>query len=131
MSSLDRSRPEASVIPTAEAGSSTRRATAPMLVRTVERMTAEHLHHPANATDDTLATASVILGVLGLLPVPGLPAAIAAMICGGVAWARDGRSGRATAGLLLGLVGVLLPVAFLVVYCGILGYPFPIHRYRG
>jgi hypothetical protein len=29
------------------------------------------------------------------------------------------------------VLGVLLPIPFLVVYCGILGYPFPIHRYRG
>jgi hypothetical protein len=94
-------------------------------------MTADHLHHRADASDDALATASVILGVLGLLPIPGLPASVAAMVCGGIALARDGRSGRATAGLCLGVLGALLPIAFLVLYCGVLGYPFPIHRYHG
>jgi hypothetical protein len=84
-----------------------------------------------NQPASDLATTSVVLGVAGLLPVPGLPAAIAAAICGGIARSRHDRSGRATAGLWLGVVGVLAPLLFLFVYCVVLGYPFPIQRYQG
>jgi hypothetical protein len=87
--------------------------------------------HVPTRSDSDLGTASLALGIAGLLPIPGFPAAVAAAICGWVARSRDDRSGRATAGLCLGLVGVLAPVVILFVYCVVLGYPFPIHRHHG
>jgi hypothetical protein len=30
----------------------------------------------------------------------------------------------------LGVTGIVAPLLFLFVYCVVLGYPFPIHRYR-
>jgi hypothetical protein len=87
--------------------------------------------HARTRSESDLGTASLVLGIAGLLPIPGFPAAVAATICGWVARSREDRSGRATAGLWLGVLGVLAPVVLLLIYCVVLGYPFPIHRYHG
>ncbi len=68
-----------------------------------------------------------MLGVLGLVPIPGLAASVAALVCGYCA-GRDNE--RARAGIILGWIGVAAPVVLLFVYCVVLGNPFPIHRYH-
>jgi hypothetical protein len=82
----------------------------------------------------SLGTVSAVLGGLGLLPIPGFAASVAAIVCGGIALRRDpepSERARARAGVALGTLGVALPVLALFVYCVVLGYPFPIHRYHG
>ena len=84
----------------------------------------------ATTTDeDTLATVALLLGVAGLLPVLPLGGSIAAIVTGRIAGHRRD-SGRARAAVALGWLGVLLPALALFTYCVVLGYPFPIHRYR-
>ena len=70
-------------------------------------------------------------GIAGLLPVPGIIASIAALVCGRCAL-RDETSDhrQARLALWLGALGIAAPVLFLLVYCVVLGYPFPIHRYH-
>jgi hypothetical protein len=79
----------------------------------------------------SLGTVSLVLGVAGLLPIPGLVGAIAAVVCGHVA-AHDPRDNptHARTGMILGWLGIVAPIVFLFVYCVVLGYPFPIHRYQ-
>jgi hypothetical protein len=78
-------------------------------------------------TDDTLGTISLALGVAGLLPLLPIIGSVAAIICGAVA----GRGVRARVGIALGAFGLVAPLTVLFVYCVVLGYPFPIHRFRG
>jgi hypothetical protein len=86
------------------------------------------------ATSDRLGTLSVALGVAGLLPIVPLLGSIAAIVCGLVARSRNtappSERDRALVGVVLGTLGVLAPFVALFVYCVVLGYPFPIHRYR-
>ncbi|UDY34264.1 hypothetical protein [Dermatobacter hominis] len=94
---------------------------------------------PSNDRDtagpDRLGTLSVALGVAGLLPVLPLLGSIAAIACGWVARSRTGlpssERDRALVGVVLGALGLAAPLVALFVYCVVLGYPFPIHRYRG
>lgn len=84
-------------------------------------------------TDDatTLATASLVLGVAGLLPVLPFLGSVAALVCGFAGRSRAGGArDRARAGIVLGWVGVAAPLVALLVYCVVLGYPFPIERYH-
>jgi hypothetical protein len=86
------------------------------------------------STHASLGTVSAVLGGVGLLPIPGLAASLAALVCGLIALRREPEPSertRARAGAALGIVGVVLPLLALFVYCVVLGYPFPIHRYRG
>ena len=56
------------------------------------------------------------------------------MICGHLALRSAGNGAsrsRARAGAALGWFGLLLPVVALSIYCLVLRYPFPIHRYGG
>lgn len=64
-----------------------------------------------------------------MLPLIG---SVAAVVTGAVAYRQEPGESRhlATVGLVLGVLGVLAPVLFLFVYCVLLGYPFPIHRFR-
>jgi hypothetical protein len=80
----------------------------------------------------SLATVALALGIAGLLPVLPVLGSLAAVACGTLAVRTGtvGDRGRAAAGLVLGIVGLLGPLMFLLVYCGILGYPFPIEPYR-
>lgn len=111
----------------AERESPTRGETATGLARTFGCMSNERTE---GRPEGSLATVSLVLGVAGLLPIPGLPAAVAAAICGGVARSHDRRCGRAAAGFWLGVIGVIAPLVALLVYFVVLGYPFPIRRYR-
>jgi hypothetical protein len=77
-----------------------------------------------------MSTVAVGLGVAGLLPIPGIVASIAAVICGGHALRDDRSDGQARLAVWLGVAGILAPLVVLFVYCVVLGYPFPIHRYR-
>ena len=86
---------------------------------------------PAGAEPARFGTASVVLGLAGLLPVLPLVGSIAAVVCGWLA--RDAPApdrDRGRIGIVLGVLGLLAPVIALFVYCVVLGYPFPIHRYR-
>jgi len=82
---------------------------------------------PLAGTRDGLGIASLILGVAGFLPVPG----VLGWISG--APTEDGgrrRTGAGTTGLVLGIVGVALFGTICFVYFVVLGYPLPqIHRY--
>jgi hypothetical protein len=71
--------------------------------------------------------AALLLGIAGLLPVLPIVGSLAAIICGYAAGAQDQ---RARAGILLGWFGLVAVTAGLLVYCVVLGYPFPIHRYH-
>ena len=81
--------------------------------------------------NDALATASVALGVAGLLPILPFLGSVAALVCG---YTHLGRAEHghdpAWAGIALGWIGILAPVIALFVYCVVLGYPFPIHRHH-
>jgi hypothetical protein len=79
----------------------------------------------------SLGTVALVLGVAGLLPIPGLVSAIGAVVCGHVA-ARDPDDNptHARTRVILGWLGIAAPLVFLFVYCLVLGYPFPIHRYQ-
>jgi hypothetical protein len=84
---------------------------------------------------DVLGIASLVLGVIGFLPIPGLPASILAVILGFLAGkdshAAGGRSRAANAGIVLGCVSIVIAAVISIVYFGILGYPLPqIHRYH-
>ena len=78
-----------------------------------------------------LGLTSLLLGIAGLLPVLPLVGSVAAVACGAIALGRpdDDRS-AAWGGIVLGVVGVVAPLVALAVYCWVLGYPMPIHRYR-
>jgi hypothetical protein len=94
-------------------------------------MTTDTASATTSATRDNLATASLAFGIAGLLPVLPFLGSIAALVCGYAAGRDDDTSGdRARIGLLLGWLGLAAPVVALFVYCVVLGYPFPIHRYR-
>jgi hypothetical protein len=84
---------------------------------------------------DVLGIASLVLGILGFLPIPGLPASILAVILGFLAGkdshAAGGRGRAANAGIVLGFVSIAIAVVISIVYFGVLGYPLPqIHRYH-
>jgi len=84
---------------------------------------------------DVLGTASLVLGVIGFLPIPGLPASILAVILGFLAGKDSPAAGRrnraANAGIVLGCVSIAIAAAVSIVYFGILGYPLPqIHRFH-
>jgi hypothetical protein len=88
--------------------------------------------HPLTTHPLTPGRLAVVLGLAGLLPVPGIAASIAAIVCGQRARRQGGdQDGSALTGVVLGLVGVAAPLLFLFVYCVVLGYPFPLHRYQG
>jgi hypothetical protein len=84
---------------------------------------------------DVMGIASLVLGILGFLPLPGLAASILAVILGLLA-SKDphpgGRRSRAaTAGIVLGSVSIAVAIVISIVYFGVLGYPLPqIHRYH-
>jgi hypothetical protein len=83
---------------------------------------------------DGLGVPSLTLGILGFLPIPGLPASILAVVLGFLG-GKDSTTGRrsrlATAGMTLGGVGIAGAAVISIFYFGILGYPLPqIHRYR-
>jgi hypothetical protein len=85
---------------------------------------------------DGLGTASLVLGIAGFLPIPGLAASVLAVILGSLSGtpAADGRRRRSSAavtGIVLGCVSIALFITICIVYFGILGYPLPqIHRYQ-
>lgn len=73
------------------------------------------------------------LALAGLLPIPGPAASLAAIVCGLAARrARSPQSRSAAwAAVALGAFQIAGPLLALFVYCVVLGYPFPIHRYHG
>lgn len=82
---------------------------------------------------DHLGTASLVLGVAGLLPVLPFVGSVAALVCGFLAQTSGSTTerSRGSAGIALGWVGIAAPLVVLFVYCVVLGYPFPIERYSG
>jgi hypothetical protein len=88
------------------------------------------------ASDQGLGTASLVLGVLGFFPIPGVLASVLAIVLGAIDHLTRSSSSasskqRATAGIALGAASLLLFTAFCVVYFGILGYLLPhIAHYR-
>jgi hypothetical protein len=87
---------------------------------------------------DGLATASLICGIASFVPLaPPFITPVAAIVLGFLSGDRDtrdgagSRSGRATAGIVLGGVSLTMFAVFCIVYFGVLGYPFPhLHRYH-
>lgn len=81
----------------------------------------------------SLGQLALALSIAGFLPIPGFVASIAGIVCGRVAL-RDATSdedrSHARLATILGVIGIVLPMLFLFVYCVVLGYPFPLHRYR-
>jgi hypothetical protein len=97
-----------------------------------QRETEQPVRQPRS---DGLGIASLVLGVVGFLPIPGLPASILAVILGFLAdkdsHTPGGRSRAANAGIVLGCVSIGIAAVISIVYFGILGYPPPqIHRYH-
>ena len=94
---------------------------------------------PGAASDDggdaSLGTASMVLGVLGLLPIPGVLASVAAVALGLSTRMSDsaterGRQ-RAAWGICLGGLSLAIFGGFCLVYFVLLGYPLPhITRYH-
>jgi hypothetical protein len=90
----------------------------------------------AEVPRDGLATASLVLGILGFLPLPGTAASVLAVILGSLSGRRDAdgkrrRSGAAVTGMVLGCVSIGLLLLICVIYFGVLGYPLPqVHRYQ-
>lgn len=89
-------------------------------------MTGSRTVRPTKRGRGNLGDVALALGVAGLLPILPVVGSVAALACGYAAGRGDH---RARAAVLIGWIGVLAPVAALVIYCGVLGYPFPIHRY--
>jgi hypothetical protein len=80
---------------------------------------------------DGFGIASLVLGIAGLLPIPGLLSSGLALLFGYLSRSHRGNSQPATAGIVLGWIGVILGVTVMFVYFVVLGYPLPeIHRYR-
>jgi Domain of unknown function (DUF4190) len=87
---------------------------------------------------DALATASLICGIASFVPLaPPFITPVAAIVLGLLSGDRDtrgsagSRSGRATAGIILGGVSLAMFAVFCIVYFGVLGYPLPhLHRYH-
>jgi hypothetical protein len=85
---------------------------------------------------DGLGVASLILGVTGFLPLPGIAASVLAVILGCLSGSRDvegrrRRSGTAVTGIVLGCVSIGVFLTICIVYFGVLGHPLPqIHRYH-
>lgn len=89
---------------------------------------------PTSQSNELLANLSLAFGVAGLLPILPLVGSLVAVGCGLTALTRPSPSTeerrRATVGVALGVVGLLAPIVALFVYCVVLGYPFPLHRYH-
>ena len=82
--------------------------------------TVEPYHHkptPANGGKNGMATASLVLGIIGLLCF-GLFSPLA-LIFGCIA-IRSGYNGQAVAGLVMGTIGVISLIAFVVLLVGAL-----------
>jgi len=68
---------------------------------------------PANAeAGKGVAIASLVTGIIGILCCS--PCAIAAIICSIVAKSKGSKSGMATAGLVLGIIGVVIFIINLI-----------------
>ena len=83
-------------------------------------------HHARHLEDTGLDTLALALGIAGFVPPFLILGSIGAIVCGCLARG----SSRARVGIALGIVGLLAPLVALFVYCVVLGYPFPIHRYH-
>ena len=85
---------------------------------------------PSSTKRDNLAHAAVILSIAGLLPLLPLVGSVAGLACGYAARRDEGGEGSARLAIILGWLGLAIPLVALFVYCVVLGYPFPIRRYR-
>lgn len=79
-----------------------------------------------------LGTGSIVLGVAGILPLLPIIGSVAAVVCRLLALHEPSpvERQRGRVGIALGALGLLMPAVALFVYCVVLGYPFPLHRYR-
>ena len=110
-----------------EADSLWRPATVARAIRTVETMTAQT---PSKGSP-SISQLAVGFGIAGLLPIPGIIASLAAIVCGSRALKDDSSDhSQARLALWLGALGIAAPLLLLLVYCVVLGYPFPIERYH-
>jgi hypothetical protein len=93
-------------------------------------------HTQGNETRNGLGVASLVLGIVGFVPFPGVRASVLAIVLGWISGTQnaDGsrrRSAAATTGVVLRIVGVALFAAHCFTYFVVLGYPLPaIHRYQ-
>ncbi|QQE10427.1 DUF4190 domain-containing protein [Planctomycetota bacterium] len=84
-------------------------------------MTEQHPQEnvPSSTNDDGrgFAVSSLVLGVLGLIcscvPIGGLPMSIIALVLGSMAKKR-GQDGMATAGIVLGIIGIVFAIAAMI-----------------
>jgi len=93
-------------------------------------------HTQANETRNGLGVASLVLGIAGFVPFPGVLASVLAIVLGRISGTQNAngnrsRSAAGTTGMVLGIVGLALFTAFCFTYFVVLGYPLPaIHRYQ-
>lgn len=72
---------------------------------------------PAAGGSNALAIVSLVCGILGLVCCGGGIVSIAAIICGAMGKSRCPRAGMAKTGMILGIVGVVLSVLAVIIYC--------------
>ena len=87
-------------------------------------MTTEHSTTPATQRGNGLAIASLVTGIVGvvfafLFAIVGLALGVVSAAMGGVA-RRSTRSGQATAGLVLGVVAIVLAIVNMVIAYNVL-----------
>jgi hypothetical protein len=82
-------------------------------------VTAEHSSPSTTQSGNGLAIAALVTGIVGvvfafLLPIVGLVLGIVSTVLGAVA-RRSTRSGKATAGLVLGIAAIVVSIANMVI----------------
>ncbi len=92
-------------------------------------------HITSRPATHVLAVASLVLSILGMLPILPVVGSIAGIITGIIAkneirskQERYTGEGTAKAGIILGVIGIVLAV---VVICGFALYFFPVYRVTG
>lgn len=90
---------------------------------------------PVKSQDETLATASLVCGIIGIV-LGGGAFSILAVILGFVANSKNGRKSSATTGIILGSLGVIFnliliilifvfPTLFVFIVSGLSSSPYP------
>ncbi|MCL2855038.1 MAG: hypothetical protein FWE21_05400 [Defluviitaleaceae bacterium] len=82
---------------------------------------------PTKQPGDGLATASLVLGIIGFLIsfiLGGIPFGIAGIICGMVAMGKGFRGGKLIAGLILSILGLLFSIGTIIACVACVNSPF-------